>query len=136
GKSAKDLTIPEAAMIAGRIANPQAFHPRVNMNAAMLRRAYVLDQMHAKGFLNDAQWGVSKSEPAPKLAPVVENTGDLAPEAVEWAKATLARVASSQDVTGGFTITTSIDPKLQAAARKAVHEGLAGYDKRHGLLGP
>ncbi len=51
GKSARDLTIAEAALIAGRIANPHEFHPRTSMAAALARRAYVLDQMHAKGFL-------------------------------------------------------------------------------------
>ena len=47
GKSAKNLTIAEAALIAGRIANPHEFHPRTSMTAALSRRAYVLDQMHA-----------------------------------------------------------------------------------------
>jgi penicillin-binding protein 1A len=135
GKSARDLTIAEAALIAGRIANPHEFHPRVNMSAALRRRAYVLDQMHAKGFLNDTQWAAAMKEPV-TLAPPSDMASDLAPEAVEMAKAVLYRVEPEQARLGGFIVTTSIDAKLQAAARKAVREALAAYDKRHGLEGP
>jgi penicillin-binding protein 1A len=135
GKGARELTIAEAALIAGRIANPHEFHPRTSMSAALARRAYVLDQMHAKGFLNDAQWAASKKEPV-VLAAASEPTSDLAPEAVEMAKAVLYRVEPEQARLGGFTVTTSIDARLQAAARKAVRDALAAYDKRHGLLGP
>ena len=132
GKSAKDLTIAQAALIAGRIANPHEFHPRTSMASALARRAFVLDQMHAKGFLNDAQWASAKEEPV-VLAPPGDVSSDLAPEAVELAKAVLYRVEPAQARLGGFTITTSIDPKLQAAARKSVRDALAAYDKRHGL---
>ncbi|MDP8999656.1 MAG: transglycosylase domain-containing protein, partial [Myxococcota bacterium] len=132
GKSAKDLTIAQAALIAGRIANPRDFHARTNLTSALARRTYVLDQMRAKGFLTDAQWTAAKDEPA-TLAPIAEVSSDLAPEAVEMAKAILYRIEPEQARLGGFTITTSIDPKLQTAARKALRDALAGYDKRHGL---
>ena len=131
-KSAKDLTIAQAALIAGRIANPRDFHPRTSMTAALSRRAYVLDQMHLKGFLDDSQWQAAKDEPV-VLAVGAEVESELAPEAVELAKGVLDRLQPEQARFGGFTITTSIEPKLQAAARKAVREALAAYDKRHGL---
>jgi penicillin-binding protein 1A len=134
GKSAKDLSIAQAAMIAGRIANPREFHPRTSMTAALARRAYVLDQMHAKGFLDDAQWSTAKSEPA-VLAPIADTPSELAPEAVEMAKNALYRLDPAEGRLGGFTITTSIDPKVQAAARQGVREAIAAYDKRHGLQG-
>jgi penicillin-binding protein 1A len=134
GKSAKDLTIAEAALIAGRIANPRDFHPRASLTTALSRRAYVLDQMHAKGFLGDVAWAAAKEEPV-RLAPSTEVSSELAPEAVEMAKAALDRLEPEQARLGGFTITTSIDPKLQAAARKAVRDTLQAYDKRHTLQG-
>jgi penicillin-binding protein 1A len=132
GKSAKDLTVAQAALLAGRIANPRDFHPRTNLGLALARRAYVLEQMHVKGFLSDAQWAAAKDEP-PTLAPLAEVSSDLAPEAVEMAKAVLYRVEPEQARRGGFTITTSIDPRLQAAARKGLRDALVAYDKRHGL---
>jgi penicillin-binding protein 1A len=132
GKSAKELTIAEAALIAGRIANPRDYSPRASMTLALGRRAYVLGQMHEKGFLTDAQWEAATKEEV-HLAPVAEASSELAPEAVEMAKNVLYRIEPEDARVGGFTITTSIDPKLQAAARKAVRETLAAYDKRHGL---
>jgi penicillin-binding protein 1A len=134
GKSAKDLTIGQAALIAGRIANPRDFHPRASMSAALTRRAYVLDQMHAKGFLSDEAWAQAKDE-AVQLAPVSDSSSELAPEAVELAKAVLYRVEPDQARLGGFTITTTIDPKLQSVARKSVRDALAAYDKRRGVQG-
>ncbi len=135
GKSARDISVAQAALIAGRIANPHEFHPRTNLGAALSRRAYVLDQMRAKGFLSEAQWKTARDEPA-TLAPTAEAPSDVAPEGVELARGALYRVEPEQAHLGGFTILTSIDPKLQAAARKALRDALAAYDKRHGLTGP
>ncbi len=134
GKSAKDLTIAQAALIAGRIANPRDYHPRANLGRAHERRAYVLDQMHAKGFLSDAQWVAAKQEPI-VLFPPSESSSELAPEAVEMAKAVLYRIDPEQARLGGFVVTTSIDPRLQAAARRGIREALTAYDKRRGLQG-
>ena len=63
GKSAKDLSIAEAALIAGRIANPRDYHPRASAALALGRRGYVLGQMREKGFLSDAQWESATQEP-------------------------------------------------------------------------
>jgi penicillin-binding protein 1A len=132
GKSAKDLTIAEAALIAGRIANPRDYGPRASLALALGRRAYVLGQMHEKGFLNDAQWAAATREPV-TLATGSEAASELAPEAVEMARAELYRLEPDVARVGGFTITTSIDAKLQAAARQAVRDAVGAYDKRHGL---
>jgi len=134
GKPAKDLTIGEAALIAGRIANPRDYHPRASMTAALTRRAYVLGQMHAKGFLDDDGYARAKDE-AVRLAPVSDGTSELAPEAVEIARGVLYGVEPDQAKNGGFTIMTTIDPKLQAVARKSVRDALMAYDKRHGWQG-
>jgi penicillin-binding protein 1A len=134
GVSAKDLTIAQAATIAGRIANPREFHPRTSMTAALSRRAYVLLQMHEKGFLDGAQWAAAKAE-ALVLAPPEGASSGIAPEAVELARAALARLEPDQARLGGFTITTTIDPRLEVATRKSVRDALAAYDKRRGLLG-
>jgi penicillin-binding protein 1A len=135
GKGARDLSIAEAALIAGRIANPRDYVPRSNPSVALARRAYVLEQMHGKGFLSDAQWTKAKDEPL-VLAQTVGTSSELAPEAVELAKAVLYRLEPEQAALGGFTIVTSIDPRLQAAARRGVREALTAYDKRRGLQGP
>ena len=135
GKSARDITIAEAALIAGRIANPRGFHPRTSMNAALARRTYVLDQMHAKGFLGDAQWEAASRETVSLAPPADGAMSELAPEAVDMARGVLYGIEPELARLGGFTITTSIDPKLQAAARKAIRDALGAYDKRQGLQG-
>ena len=135
GKSARDLTIAQAALIAGRIANPRDYGPRANMTLALARRAYVLGQMHEKGFLSDAQWEAATQE-AVALAPATLASSELAPEAVEMARNVLDRIEPDVARVGGFTITTSIDAKLQAAARRAVRDALGAYDKRHGAEDP
>jgi penicillin-binding protein 1A len=135
GKSAKDLTIAEAAMLAGVLPNPEAYSPRHDLQKALVRRAFVLGQMHEKGFLNDAQYGASKDEPV-RLAATVEAQSQLAPEAVEIARRMLQKLEPDTYAQGGFTITTTIDSRLQAAARKALDTDIDSFDKRHGLLGP
>jgi penicillin-binding protein 1A len=134
GKSAKDLTIAEAALITGRISSPEKYSPRESMKFALERRAYVLDQMHGKGFLPDGPWQAAKDEPV-RLAAETEAKSELAPEAVAMAKRVLRDVAREDAARGGFVITTTIDPKVQEAARKALRDGLGAYDKRHGLQG-
>lgn len=135
GKSAKDLTIAEAAMLAGNVAGPESFNPRKHPDKALMRRAFVLSQMHEKGFLSDAQYAAAKDEPV-KLAPPVAVEEQLAPEAVEIARRTLKDLVGESAARGGYTITTSIDPRLQTAARKSLRDALDAYDKKHGALAP
>lgn len=137
GKSARDITIAEAAMLAGVPAGPEIFTPKRDLSRALVRRAFVLSQMHEKGFLNDAQYEAAKEEPvrlAPSASP--ESEGELAPEAVQIAKKMLLDLEPERGPRGGFTITTTIDPKLQAATRKAVRDNLHAYDKRRAKLAP
>jgi penicillin-binding protein 1A len=135
GKSARDLTIAEAALLAGRISRPESCSPRKDLKCAVTRRGFVLDQMHEKGFLPDAPYAAAKEE-AVHLAPETEAKSELAPEAVEIARRALREAVHEDAARGGYTITTTIDPRLQEAARKALRDGLAAYDKRRGLQGP
>ncbi len=135
GKSAKDLTIAEAAMLAGSVAGPEVYNPRKHPDKALVRRSFVLSQMHEKGFLSDTQYENAKDEPV-KLAPPVAIEEQLAPEAVEVARRALKDLVGESAARGGYTITTSIDPRLQAAARKSLRDALDAYDKKHGALAP
>ena len=135
GKDAKDLTIAEAALLAGLPAGPEIYSPRHDLKKALSRRAFVLGQMHEKGFLNDAQFDAAKDEPV-LIAPAVDTRSELAPEAIEIVRRMLHEVDPDRYARGGYTITTTIDPRLQAAARKALRDDLDAYDKRHGIAGP
>jgi len=134
GKPARELTIGESALLAGTIAGPELFSPRRDLKRALGRKKFVLDQMRDKHFIDDAQHELAMSEPV-RLAPLVEPQSELAPEVVAIARRTLLELEPERAQRGGFTVTTTLDPKLQAAARKAVRENLLAYDKRHGLTG-
>jgi penicillin-binding protein 1A len=132
GKPARELTIAEAAMLAGIPAGPEMYSPKRDLTKALGRRAFVLDQMRGKHFINDAEYEAAKDEPV-RLAPTREVDSELAPEAVQIAKKILLELEPDRGPRGGFTITTTIDPALQAAARKALRDNVGAYDKRHGL---
>ena len=135
GKSARELTIAEAAMIAGSVANPERYAPKKNLALALDRRKYVLGQMHAKGFVNDAELAAAQDEPV-RLAPNQDVDSELAPEVVSIAKKMLYELEPDRGPRGGFTITTTIDAHLQPQARKALRDNLSAYDKRHALHAP
>lgn len=134
GKSAKDLTVAEAGLLAGIIACPESCTPRRDMKKAMDRRSLALSRMLDKGFLKQAQYDTAKEEPV-HLVPVVEAGSELAPEVVSIVRKTLHELVPERAAQGGFTVHTTIDPKMQAAARKAVRDNLQAYDKRHALQG-
>ncbi|HMJ50768.1 MAG TPA: PBP1A family penicillin-binding protein [Polyangiaceae bacterium] len=135
GKSAREITLAEGAMLAGLPAGPELYSPRHDAAKARTRRAFVLAQMLDKGFIDQRQHDAAMAEPV-RLAPPVEPQGQLAPEVVELVKRTLKEVAIDSKRSGGYTVTTTIDPRLQAAARKAVRDNLGAYDKRYKLLAP
>lgn len=135
GKAASKLTVAEAAMLAGVLPAPEAYNPKRDLTKALARRAFVLEQMRAKHFIEQAEYDAAKDEPV-QLAAAPEIESDLAPEAVQLARKLLLELEPERGPRGGFTITTTIDPALQAAARAAVRDNLGAYDKRRGLLAP
>jgi penicillin-binding protein 1A len=132
GRPVKDLTIGEAALLAGLPAGPELYAPRRDLKKSLARRSFVLSQMLAKGFVSQAQFDQAQAEPV-RLSALTDSNAELAPEAVQIARKLLHELEPARAARGGFTITTTIDPKLQVAARKAVRDGLSAYDHRHGL---
>jgi len=136
GKGAREVTLAEGAMLAGLPAGPELFSPRHDATRAETRRAFVLAQMLDKGFIDQRQHDAAMVEPI-RLAAVSEAKGQLAPEVIELVKRTLKEaLGEGVKQSGGYTITTTIDPRMQAAARKALRDNLGAYDKRYKLLAP
>jgi len=136
GKHARELTIAESALIAGLPAAPNAYNPRNDLDASVRRRGFVLGQLRAKGFISAAQYDAAVVEPV-KLAPAAEANDELAPEVIDIVRKTIKDVAGEEAARrGGFTVETTIDPKLQAAARAAIRDATNAYDKRWKLNGP
>jgi penicillin-binding protein 1A len=135
GKPAQSLELAEAALLAGLVAAPERFSPRHAPEKALERRSYVLGQMLEKQFVTRELYQQALQARL-QLAPAVERESELAPEMVAYAKKALEQVVGERAARGGFTVTTSLDPELQAEARKAVRENLDRFLKRQKLLPP
>jgi penicillin-binding protein 1A len=135
GKGIGDVTLSEAAMLAGLPKSPSHYSPRLNPDRARQRRDQVLDRLLDEGFISGEQADQAKRLPI-VLAPEVDALSALAPEVEEEVRRTLHDIAGPDAARGGFTVTTTIDPELQAAARAALRKTLDDYADRHGWLGP
>jgi penicillin-binding protein 1A len=135
GKPTRDLSLDEAATLAGLVAAPERFSPRKDPDQALRRREYVLGQMLKKGFVTQQLYESTHAKPL-RLAPAEESESHLAPEMVDRVRSQLRQSLGEAGRAGGYTVHTTIDPKLQAAARAAVRENLDAYMTRHQLVAP
>jgi penicillin-binding protein 1A len=135
GKSIRSVTLAEAALLAGIVKGPSVYSPRVDMARARERQRFVLDQMARKGFAGPERIEEARSARI-ALAPESEPLSELAPEAVDEVKRVLRELLGPAAERGGYTITTTIDPVLEAAARAAVRRNADEYAKRHRALAP
>lgn len=135
GKRVRELDVAEAATLSGLVASPERYSPRRDVTLSMQRRHYVLSQLLEKGFITREVYDDAEQRPL-RLAPVSEGESELAPEVVEHVKRLLVKVAGEAAARGGFVVETTIDPALQAAARKATRESLDQYLVRQKLLPP
>ena len=131
-KSAKDLTLDEAAMLAGIIQGNVRQSPYVNMDAAVRRRNYTLDRMVAEGFIAAERGEEAKAKPIvvrgePRQPP------SIAPYFLEEVRKHLeARYGAKRLYESGLSVKTTLDPGLQDAANRAIASGLRRIDKRRG----
>lgn len=134
-KSVRDVTLAEAALLAGIVKGPGVYSPRIDLGRATERRTFVLDQMAAKGFARPELVEAAKRMPI-ALAKEADVRSELAPEVVAEAQRVLRSLVGGDADRGGYTVTTTLDPALEAAARAAVRKSLDDYAKRHKLLAP
>jgi penicillin-binding protein 1A len=135
GKKAKELTLSEAATLAGLVASPERFSPRKSTEKALERRRYVLGQMASKGFITQ-ELHDQALEASLRLAPAAEGESELAPEVVSYVSKLLERVVGDSARRGGYVVSTSIDPALQAEARRALRNNLDKHAERQKLQPP
>ena len=136
GKSAKDLRLEEAALIAGILQRPTRQSPLVNPTYARQRRNYTLQRMADEGFVTQAEADEAKALPI-QLAEQTERANVAAPYFVEEIRQHLEHEYGVERLyQGGLTVTSTLDPTLQAAAQQAVADGLRAHDKRHGFRPP
>src|SRR5258708_9848492 len=135
GKSAKDVSLDEAATLAG-ILQTWRNAPTVNMERAKRRQTYVLQQMSDKGFIppNDAD-NANARPIVLKLAGTEVNSA--APYFLgEVRKELDGRYGAKALYQNGLTVQTALDLKLQDAANRALDEGVRRVDHLHGFRKP
>jgi membrane peptidoglycan carboxypeptidase len=124
GKAAADLTLPEAAYIAGVIRSPESLQPDRSMQAAVDVRNVVLDDMVLAGDLTATDAGAAKAQPLKvSLAPSGGTSSTRAAFFVEYVRRLLHsefHLTDAQILGGGLKIETTLDLKAQDAADRAV----------------
>ncbi len=135
GKSAKDVTLEEAALIAG-LFQTWRNSPTVDMPRARGRRAYVLQQMADEGYITRQQANEAQERPI-GVNTAAARTNSIAPYFVEEVRKELEeRYGAKALYENGLAVQTALDVPLQEAANRALDRGLRRIDKRRGLRKP
>lgn len=135
GKSIRDISLSQMAMIAGLPKAPSRFNPLVNPTRAMERRDWILGRMYSLGRIDKQRYDEAVAEPI-NVSYHVPTPELLAPYIAEMARAEMVGLYGSGAYTDGFNVTTTVPSDLQIAANTSVREGLITYDQRHGYRGP
>ena len=130
-KHAKNLTLDEAALLAGLPKAPQYYSPILHPDRALKRRNLVINAMLEDGKITTQQAAEAKEKPT--ILSLQHDPNSTAPYFVEEVRRYLeSKYGSDQVHEGGLRVYTSLNLDLQKAANQSVLDGLAAYERRHG----
>lgn len=134
-KPLDQLTLAEMAMLAGLPKAPSAHNPLANPERAIERRDYILERMHALGFIDETDLLLAVTAPvtAKRYQPSIEFRADYLAEMAR--QEVVARYGEAQAYSLGLRVYTTVDETLQTAADAALRQGLTEYNLRHGYHG-
>jgi len=133
-KKAKDLTLDEAAVLAGLPKAPNYYSPINSPERALRRRNLVINNMLEDGKITAAE--AERAKQAPIVLKLAAEPNDIAPYFVEEIRQYLEKKYGTEEVhEGGLRVYTGLDLDMQQAAQQAVRDGLAAYERRHGWKG-
>jgi penicillin-binding protein 1A len=136
-KSVNELTVAEAAYLAALPKGPSNYQPFRHADRAIERRNFVIDRMVENGYVSKEEGEKAKAEP---LGVKLRRSGTYLFAAEyfteEVRREILARYGKEALYEGGLSVRTSLDPKMQRLARKALQHGLIKYDTLRGYRGP
>jgi penicillin-binding protein 1A len=133
GKSCRDLTLPEAALLAGLPANPAAYSPLRHPEAARRRRDAVLRKMWQAGTIDQETY--RRAEEAELVIASPPSAGSRAPYFTEMIRQELMdRFGGDTVYGGGLTVHTTLDLRLQQAAASALESQLADIEAKQILV--
>ncbi|TVQ91003.1 MAG: hypothetical protein EA397_10940 [Deltaproteobacteria bacterium] len=130
GRSAANLTLGQAAVIAGVISAPNAYSPARHPERARQRASLTLERLEALGWVSADEIRAARSESL-ELRGVVTGGVRLAPWAVDAAMEQAERSLGEDLASGGYRVHTTIQPHLQRAATRAIREGLDEVQGAH-----
>jgi penicillin-binding protein 1A len=138
GKHAKDLSVPEAAMIAGLIRAPMYYSPITHMDHATARRNHVLRRMYEEHYINKQQFQQASN------APIVLGTyKEEAPRVGAYFSEEIRQYIEKSEKFGaenlyqhGLKVYSTLDLRMQQAAETALQRGLRRWDRRRGFRKP
>ena len=135
GKKLSDVTLAEAAMLAGLPKAPSANNPVVNPKRAKARQQYILQRMHGLGYVTDEQYAAAKAEEL-KIKTETSEFGIHAEYVAEMTRQMVYEQFREETYTRGLNVFTTITKADQDAAYIALRRGVMDYEKRHGYRGP
>jgi penicillin-binding protein 1A len=134
GKNLKDITIAEAALLAGLPKAPSAFNPLINPKRAFARQQYIIDRMLETGFITREQHAAAKAEKVNLRPPVDSSTH--AEFIAETVRQLIYAQYRDEAYTRGLSVYTTVDSRDQEVAYKALRKGLMDYERRQRYRGP
>ncbi|MES2538156.1 MAG: penicillin-binding protein 1A [Pseudomonadota bacterium] len=135
GKQLADITVAEAAMLAGLPKAPSRYNPVVNPKRAATRQQYILKRMHDLGYITPAQYDKAKNEEL-KIKMDSNEFGVHAEYVAEMTRQLVYEQFKEETYTRGLNVFTTITKSDQDAAYIALRRGVMDYEKRHGYRGP
>jgi penicillin-binding protein 1A len=135
GKSLKEITIAEAAMLAGLPKAPSAYNPISNPKRARSRQLYIIERMEDNGYITAAQAKAAKAEPLS-----LRSSGDKRTLHAEYLAETVRQMVFAQygqeTYTRGLNVYTTVQSTEQMAAYKALRQGIMDFERRQIYRGP
>jgi penicillin-binding protein 1A len=135
GKSLKNITIAEAAMLAGLPKAPSAFNPIANPKRARSRQLYIIERMEENGYITAQQAAQAKAEPL-----ALKSSGNKKTLHAEFVAETVRQMVFAQygqeTYTRGLNVYTTIQSQDQMAAYQALRQGLMDFERRQVYRGP
>ena len=135
GKALPDLRVEEAAYLAAVLKAPSNYQPHNNYERGLARRNWVLSRMVEDGAISESVAERAKKVPI-RLSP--RGGSDITSAEVfaeEVRRALVERYGTDALYGGGLLVRTTLNPRLQEIAERALRENIIAYDRRHGWRG-
>lgn len=136
-KALYELSLSEAAYIAALPKGPNNYHPFRRPKAAIDRRNWVLDRMRDNDYIDDATLSAAKADSLDVVPRISGSQIYSAEYFAEEVRRELAKLYGEEQLYGGgLSVRTTLNPKLQTYARRALMDGLVAFDQRKGFRAP